>query len=192
MENNDPKRSRVWRAILVGLTVLLLATAARAQTLSLMAPTIANDNGALTARFGVTVVEKPILKGELEDGAELILKCTVELFEVAHYWMDSTVSSAHFESIIKFDRLTKEFVMTIPGRATPLRDPNLEAILTKGWGNIKATLGPWNMLKEGQQYSLKLITTMNEVDAPEGLSRFFYFWSWDAGSDNTFHLNFTF
>lgn len=33
---------------------------------------------------------------------------------------------------------------------------------------------------------------MNEVDAPEGISRFLYFWSWDAGVDNTFHLNFTF
>jgi len=178
--------------LMAGLAVFLFTAVAQAQTLSLMAPSIANDNGALVARYGVSVVEKPILKGELEDGAELILKCAIELFEVSDYWLDSTVSSAEFESVLKYDHLTKEFLMTLPGRENPLRNKDIEALLLKGWGSIKATLGPWNVLKRGQQYSLRLITTMNEADAPQGISRFIYFWSWDAGADNTFHLNFTF
>lgn len=177
---------------MVAMAVILFSSAAQAQTLSLMAPSIANENGALVARYGVTVVEKPILKGELEDGAQLVLKCAMELFEVSDYWLDATVSSANFESTIRYDQLTKEFVMTLPGRDNPLRNKDIETLLLKGWGSIKATLGPWNMLERGQEYSLRLITTMNEADAPEGISRFIYFWSWDAGADNTFHLNFTF
>lgn len=190
MNNVDSKHMRA--VLLAGLLLVLSASGAMAQTLSLMAPAIANDNGSLTARFGVTVVEKPILKGELEDGAVLVLKCAIELFEEMDYWLDSTVSAASFESTLKYDQLTKEFVMTVPGRETPLRDKDIESLLRKGWASIKIKLGPWSMLERGQAYSLRLITTMNEAGAPEGFSRFIYFWSWDAGADNTFHLNFTF
>jgi len=82
--------------------------------------------------------------------------------------------------------------MVLPGRDTPLKNKDLEALLQEGWSIIEARLGPWDMLERGQQYSLSLQTTMNEVGAPEGFSRFIYFWSWDAGADNTFQLNFTF
>lgn len=190
MNNVVSKHMQV--ALLAALLLILSATGAMAQTLSLMAPAIANENGSLTARFGVTVVEKPILKGELEDGSELVLKCAIELFEELDYWFDSTVSSASFESTLKYDQLTKEFVMTVPGRTQPFRDKDIESLLKRGWSTIKIKLGPWSMLERGQAYSLRLITTMNEAGAPEGLSRFIYFWSWDAGADNTFHLNFTF
>lgn len=191
MEKNH-RMSSGSRFVLACLALLLCSGMAWAQTLSLMAPTIANDNGALKASFGVTVVEKPIFKGELEDGREMVLKCAVELFEVNDFWLDSTVSSASFESAISFDRIEREFVMTLPDRPTPLRNKDLKELLSEGWGLIETTLGPWNMLEEGENYSLRLITTMNEKDAPEGFTRFLYFWSWDAGVDNTFHLNFTF
>jgi len=192
MEHTDFKWPWVRCALLLGLAFILFPASGQAQTLSLMAPTIANDNGVLTANFGVTVVEKPILKGELEDGVDLELKCVVKLFEVHDYWLDSTVSSAEFRSTLSFDRLNKEYVMTLPERSLPLRDKNIEELLRKGWSSIKTDLGPWSVLQKGERYSLRLITTMNEKDAPEGLSRFIYFWSWDAGVDNTFHLNFTF
>lgn len=193
MTTNDPKRLPVRQFFLAVLAVLIFTATAHAQTtLSLMAPSIENDNGAFKARFGVSVVEIPILKGELEDGVELILKCAIELFEVTDYWLDSTVGEARFESILKFDRLTREFVMTLPDRDTPLRNKDLKKLLADGWGTIETTLGSWYVLEKGEEYSLRLITTLNEVDAPEGVSRFIYFWSWDAGADNTFHLNFTF
>ncbi len=177
--------------LFAGLIILFSASVAYAQTLSLMAPSIARENDVLMAQYGVTVIEKPILKGELEDGIELVLKSTIELFKVNDYWLDKSIASADFESTIRFDRLKKEFVMTLPGRDTPLRNKALRPLLLNGWGCIKANLGPWSALQKGEKYSLRLITTMNEKDAPKGFSRFFYFWSWDAGSDNTFHLNFT-
>jgi len=157
-----------------------------------MAPDIANDNGALKVRFGVTVVESLLLKSELKEGRELVLKCAVELFKVRDYWLDGSVSSAMFQAEIRYDRLKEEFVMTLPNRDTPLRDTDFDTLLEKGWGSIETTLGPWNMLQSGNDYSLRLITTINEKDAPEGFYRFLYFWSWDAGVDNTFHLHFTF
>ena len=173
-------------------TILIFVGIAFAQSLSLMAPSLANVDGKLTARFGVTVEDKPVLKGELEDGAELVLKCTVKLFKANDYWLDSELSSSQFESMIRFDALTREFVMTLPGRDVPLRDANISEILEKGWGVIEARLGSWSLLERGTKYSLRLNTTINEQGAPEGMMRFIYFWSWDAGADNSFQLDFTY
>jgi len=191
MDKNHHNFSPI-RQMLACLLVLFFCGVSQAQTLSLMAPDIANDNGALKARFGVTVAEKPILKGELEDGHELVLKCKVDLLEVQDFWLDDSLSSTVFISSIRFDRLEREFVMTLPGNTSPLRHKNLGTLLKMGWGSIEISLGPWNMLKPGERYSLRLITTMNEKDAPEGVYRLLYFWSWDSGTDNTIHLNFTF
>jgi hypothetical protein len=174
------------------LAVLILAGAAMAQSLSLKAPTLANENGRLTARFGIVVEDRPILKGELEDGAVLVLKCEVSLSEPRDYWLDREITEVHFQSRLSFDPLTREFVMTLPGRQTPLRNKDLSAVLDEGWGSIGTTLGSWALLDRGKKYSLRLHTSMNEEDAPEGMMRFFYFWSWDAGADNAFQLDFTF
>ncbi len=190
MENTCHKRFWATLLLISALTIIIPATAAQAQTLSLISPAIANENGTLTARFGVSVVEKPILKGELEDGAELVLKCYVSLEEVSDYWINNTVASAEFVSVITFEALTKDFVMTIPGQPTPIKNSDLEALLKQGWGTIETKLGPWAALERGQQYSLSVNTTMHEAGTPEGISRFIYFWSWDTGADTTFILNF--
>ncbi len=185
-------RFRTATIFLAGLTLLIFAAVAHAQTLSLLAPAIANENGALTTRFGVTVVELPILKGELMDGVALVLKCDIGLSEVSDYWIDSEVAEAEFVSTLKFEALTQEFSMTLPSRSTPLKNKNLSSLLKEGWGTIEIALGPWNILERGQKYSLSLQTTMNEVGAPDGLMRYLYFWSLDAGTDTTFLLNFTY
>lgn len=177
---------------LAALVLLLVPLAARAQTINLMAPSIANVSGMLTARFGVTVVEKVMLKGELQDGAQLALRCAVSLYKARDYWLNGHLASSSFESVLSSDPLTGEFVMTLPGRSTPLRGKDIEALLREGWGTVEVSLGPWDMLERGQKYSLILNTSMNEADAPDGLSRFIYFWSWDAGADASFQLDFTY
>ncbi|EGB15608.1 hypothetical protein DND132_2405 [Pseudodesulfovibrio mercurii] len=191
----DDKRAGTHPAVLIPavlLAVLLVAETALGQSLSLMAPTLANVHGRLTALFGVAVEEKPILKGELEDGAVLVLKCEVSLLEPRDYWLDREITEVRFQSRLSFDPLTREFVMTLPGRENPLRDADLSKVLDEGWGTIEATLGSWALLDKGRKYSLRLHTSMNEEGAPEGVMRFFYFWSWDAGADNAFQLDFTF
>jgi hypothetical protein len=195
MRIHDVNRAGLLPAVLLPaafLAVLFLAGTALAQSLSLKAPTLANVNGRLTARFGIVVEDRPILKGELEDGAVLVLKCEVSLLEPRDYWLDREITEVHFRSRLSFDPLTREFVMTLPDRQVPLRSKDLREVLDEGWGTIGATLGSWTLLDRGKKYSLRLHTSMNEEDAPEGLMRFFYFWSWDAGADNAFQLDFTF
>jgi len=184
--------TRLTTGLASALVVLIFASGAFAQNLSLTAPSLANVSGVLTARFGVVVEEKPILKGELQDGAKLVLRCELELYKGNEYWFDWQISSASFESVLKYDALTKAFTLTLPDREIPLRNTDIELLLKEGWGTIEASLGSWSMLERGQKYSLKLSTTMNEEGAPAGFSRFLYFWSWDAGTDNSFQLDFTY
>lgn len=189
--NNSP-----WlgvRGLLFALAAfLMIGGTATAQSLSLLTPSIANINGALTARYGVEVETLPAIKGELEDGLVLKLKCRADLYETMDYWMDSHLSTADFESTLSYDALTKEFLMTLPGKEKPLKDTDLPALLKKGWGTIESVLGPWNMLVRDEQYSLHIETSLNEADAPEGLTKIIYFWSWDSGSNAIFRLNFTY
>jgi hypothetical protein len=191
MRTHDSLRAGLLPAFIL-LTALLMAGDALAQSLSLVAPTLANVHGRLTALFGIVVEEKPILKGELEEGAVLVLKCEVNLLEPSDYWLDRKISEVHFKSRLSFDPLTREFVMTLPARDNPLRNKDLGKLLDDGWGTIEASLGSWALLDKGKKYSLRLHTSMNEEGAPEGFMRFIYFWSWDAGADNAFQLDFTF
>lgn len=178
-------------AVLI-LTLLASGGSALAQSLSLTPPSLANQDGQVTARFGVVVEEKPILKGELMDGAVLVLKCSVRLVKPSDYWLDHEIAETGFQSRISYDALTREFVLTRPEGGSPLRNKDLGAVLDEGWGAIETPLGAWSQLERGRKYSLKLSTSMNQEDAPEGVMRFIYFWSWDAGANNTFQLDFTF
>ena len=109
MYANDCKR--VGLAFTIALTFIIFASGASAQTLNLVAPSLANVSGALTARFGVTVEALPILKGELQDGAELVLKCEAELHKGSEFWFDQGISAASFKSALKFDSLTRTFTI---------------------------------------------------------------------------------
>jgi len=185
--------NETWTGTLaVALAVLLLAGSALAQNLNLKAPSLANMHGRLTVSFGVTVDELPILKGELEDGATLVLKCMVGLFEANDYWLDSEISTGGFVSILRYDALTREYTMTLPGHDTALRNRDIGVLLEEGWSTIRISMGSWALLDRGSKYSLRLQTTMNELDAPEGFMRYIYFWSWDAGAENSFQLDFTY
>lgn len=174
------------------LAVLIFAAGARAQSLSLMAPSLANVHGRLTARFGVTVDAVPILKGELQDGLELVLKCEVGLYGANDYLPDDEISSSTFVSELKYDALTKEFIMTLPKTQSPLRSKDLKQLLAEGWGTVEVGLGSWALLDRGHKYRLKLRTSLVEKDAPEGFMRIIYFWSWGASVDNSFQLDFTY
>lgn len=192
MKGNNSPRLLAGPVISALVLCLLFSGTALAQSMSLLTPSIANVNGALTARFGVEVESLPMVKGELEDGQVLKLKCQADLYETMHYWLDSHISSATFESELRFDPLKKEFTMSLPGRETLLRDSSLPTLLKNGWSSIETVLGPWNLLVRDEEYSLRIQTSIREADAPEGITRYVYFWSWDTSPTATFMLNFTY
>lgn len=186
------KRKRMGACAAVLLAVLAIAAAAMAQSLSLKPPSLANVQGRLTARFGVAVEELPILKGELEDGLELVLTCDIGLYQERDYWLDDVIASGLFVSELRYDSLTQEYVMTLPKGGRTLRNKDIRELLSQGWGTIEVGLGSWSILDRGEKYSLRLHTAMKEKEAPDGVMRYIYFWSWDAGAENSFQLDFTY
>lgn len=176
----------------VVLVTLLLASAAQARSLSLKPPSLANTKGWITARFGVAVEDLPILKGELEDGATLVLTCEVGLLEGRDYWLDREVASGRYICELHFDALKREYVLTPARGGQAVRGRDIGKLLEAEWGSIEVGLGSWALLQRGSHYSLRIRTIMNEKDAPDGIMRYIYFWSWDAGAENSFQLDFTY
>lgn len=189
MDIKEP--GRVCRLVCCAAVLMLLLTStAFGQGLNLMTPAIANVSGVLTARFGVTVEERPALRKGLENGAKLVLKSRVRLFRVKDYWMDSLIAASNYESVLQYEPLSKEFILTLPGHHGPLRSDDLFSLISEGWAVIEASLCPWSELVKGEHYSLRMDISMNEADAPDGLSGLLYFWSWNSGANNTFELDF--
>jgi hypothetical protein len=186
------QRNHMGGCALALLAVLALASVALAQGLSLKPPSLANVNGRVTARFGVAVEELPILKGELEDGLELVLSCNIGLYRINDYWMDDEIASGIFVSSLRFDPLTREYVMTLSRGEQSIRNQNIKKLLDEGWGEVEVGLGSWALLDRGVKYSLRLKTSMNEKGAPDGFMSYFYFWSWNPGAENSFQLDFTY
>lgn len=186
------ERNRLGLFAAVVLAALMLASPCLAQSLTLKPPSLADAGGRITARFGVSVEDVPILKGELEDGLALVLVCEVGLYRENDWWLSSRVASGKLTSGLRFDPLKQEYVMTTPGGGQPLRDKDLVKLLEKGWGDVEVALGSWALLEKGQKYSLRLFTSMNEEDAPDGILRYLYFWSWNPGAENSFQLDFTY
>jgi len=173
------------------VAILLMADCAMAHTLSLTAPSLANVRGRVTARFTVAVEELPVLKGELMDGEVLMLKCRVQLSESNDYWLDDEVTSALFWSTLKYDSLTRQFVMKSSDRADELRGADIGSLLQEGWTGIEVVLGSWALLDRGEKYSLVVETILNEYGAHEGVMKYILFWDWDSASTNSFQLDFT-
>ncbi|BCS89159.1 DUF4390 domain-containing protein [Pseudodesulfovibrio sediminis] len=185
-------RGRLLPLFLTIFVVLFWVGPVLAQTLTLTAPSLANVRGRLTARFGVSVAELPVLKGELMDGDVLVLKCRVGLYKDSAYWLDDEISMAYFWSSVKYDTATNEFVMKLASEEALLRGSDLGQLLARGWSKLEIQLGSWALLDRGQKYSLKIDTSLKEQGAHEGLMRYVFFWDWESGSDNSFQLDFTY
>lgn len=187
-----PRRfGRSFAIAAVFLTLLCISPlSASAQTLSLSAPALANKDGALAARFGVMVKDLGHLRQELENGSDIELRCDVALYRVSDYWLDSTLAETELSSILSYDSLKREYVLTLPGNREKLRDTDMNALLDRGWSTLEVGLGSWDRLIRGSTYSLRLAVDLVEADAPRGLTRYLYFWSWDTGAGTTFELTF--
>ncbi|MBG0790964.1 MAG: DUF4390 domain-containing protein [Desulfovibrionaceae bacterium] len=190
MKIEECNRPVLFAALL--LAVLALAPAALAQSLSLKPPSLNDVQGRIVARFGVAVEDVPILKGELEDGLDLVLRCEVSLYRKNDFWMDSEVASGTFISELRYDSLAQEYVMTLPGTEHLVRGKDIGKLVEEGWKAIEVGLGSWTLLERGARYSLRLRTAMNEKGAPEGFMRYLYFWSWNPGAENSFQMDFTY
>ncbi|OGR35028.1 MAG: hypothetical protein A2051_10460 [Desulfovibrionales bacterium GWA2_65_9] len=190
---------RTRRPTLAATTVLALAlaqvlvlwtSAAAAQSLVLSNLVVDNKAGSLTARFGVSVDGVAELAESLQSGATLALTCKAKLSRKSGLFGSPQLAAAELTSRLKYDALTKEYSLLLPGREGQLKNTGLQELLRAGWGELTLDMGSWQMLERDREYTLTLDTRLHQTDIPNWFRRTLFFWSWDVAPSASYQLHF--
>jgi hypothetical protein len=194
-DEGDPLRKpaflRIAAASAVCLALLAFASVGRCQSLTLKNLVVDNQAGSIMVRFGVGVDGVQGIVQSLESGATLGLRCQARLVQ-EHFWYNAKISSTDFVSLVRWDALTKEYVLELPGREQPLQDKDIQELFNKAWDQLTLDLGSWSALQRGDSYSLRLEIRLSRSDIPAWLRYSLFFWSWDVIQPTTYRLDFTY
>jgi hypothetical protein len=183
------RRNRL-AALALTLGLCLWAQSAMATSLVLQNLVVDNQSGVLAARYGVAVDSLAEVSDALTGGATLALTCKAKLTRRGGVFSNPQVAAADLESRLKYDSLTKEFSLTLPGREAPLKNARLDELLRSGWGSLTLEMGAWKQLERGQEYTLSLDLRLHQVEIPNWFRRTLFFWSWDAAPQASYQLHF--
>jgi hypothetical protein len=185
----SPATRAVFALVLVS-AMTLWSSAALAQSLELSNLVVDNKAGSLTAHFGVSVDGVAVLAESLRNGATLALSCKARLSKKSGLFGSPQIAAAGITSHLKYDSLTKEYSLQLPGREAPLKDTGLHDLLRAGWGELTLDMGSWQMLERAQEYTLALDISLQQKDTPNWFKRTLFFWSWDVAPSATYQLHF--
>jgi hypothetical protein len=176
----------------LALCLCLWAQAASAQSLVLSNLVVDNQAGSLMARFGVSVDGVAELTESLQSGVTLALTCKAELSKKSGLFGGTPIGKAEMTSRLKYDSLTKEYALLLPGREAPLKNAGLNDLLRAGWGELTLDMGPWHKLERNREYTLALDIRLHQTDIPNWFKRTLFFWAWDVAPSATYQLHFTY
>ncbi|MDQ7834300.1 MAG: DUF4390 domain-containing protein [Humidesulfovibrio sp.] len=177
-------------AMLLATTLVLWTSVAAAQSLVLSNLVVDNKAGSLMARFGVSVDGVAELTESLQSGVTMALTCKAKLNRKSGLFGSPHLTEAESTSRLKFDALTKEYTLSLPGREAPLRNANLQDLLVAGWGGLTLGLGSWTMLERDKEYTLTLDIRLQQTDIPNWFRRTLLFWTWDVAPSASYQLHF--
>lgn len=184
------RRQPLAAALALLLALTLWGQAAQAQSLVLSNLVVDNQSGVLTARFGVALDSLVEISDALQSGVTLALTCKGKLSRQGGMFSSPQVAEATMVCRVKYDSLTKEYALTLPGREAPLKNVRLDELLRAGWGSLSVDMGSWKLLERGKQYTLSLDIRLHQVDIPNWFRRTLFFWSWDVAPQASYQLHF--
>lgn len=184
------RRNHLAVALALALALSLWAQPAAAQSLVLSNLVVDNQSGTLAARFGVSLDSQAEISDALTSGVTLALTCKARLARKGGVLSSPQVAGAEMVSRIKYDSLTKEYVLLLPGREGPIKNPRLDELLRTGWGSLTLDMGSWKLLVRGQEYTLALDIRLQQTDIPNWFRRTLFFWAWDMAPQASYQLHF--
>lgn len=116
----------------------------------------------------------------LKDGAVVELGIDLEIERKREWWSNASVASLRYASVIRHDPLTREFYLTMPGVAQPLKDRNLTRLLANSWQKLSLPLIPQSLIElEGRNktYVISCTASLNHIETPPWLAQNSVFWS---------------
>ena len=177
-------------ALALVLALTLWGQAAQAQTLVLSNLVVDNQSGALAARFGVALDSLAEVSDALQSGMTLALTCRGKLAVAGGMFSSPQVAAAEMTCRLKYDQLTREYSLTLPGREAPLKNQRLDELLRTGWESLTLEMGSWKLLERGKEYALTLDIRLHQTDIPNWFKRTLFFWSWDVAPQTSYQLHF--
>lgn len=182
--------ARAALALVLASTIVLWGSVAAAQSLVLSNLVVDNKAGSLMARFGLSVEGVAELTESLQSGGALALTCKARLSKKSGLFGSPQVAAAEMTSRLKYDALTREYTLFLPGREAPLKNTGLQDLLRAGWGELTLDMGSWHMLERDQEYTLALDIHLHQTDIPNWFRRTLLFWTWDVAPSATYQLHF--
>jgi len=152
-----------------------------------------NKAGEITVRFGVSLEDPTeFVARALKEGtsAVLILRGRTSSAAATSSW-DEAVGAAASESLIRYEPLSREYILERGGEDQPLRHKNLAALVERGWRSLALDLGPFNRLTPGESYALELRVRLKRQDVPLWVKNSLFFWSWELVPEVRYRLDFT-
>ncbi|MDL2315789.1 DUF4390 domain-containing protein [Desulfovibrio sp. OttesenSCG-928-A18] len=183
-------RSELFFALVLACAMFLCfpslfpAQAAAPSRLLIEPPRLLNQDELLYAQISLTVDDEDGLHDLLKDGAVLELKLTLRLERNRTLWANAEVAQVVYSSILRHDPLTRDFIVTLPGReARSLRDRNLTRLLHKSWRSLNLAITALDIVRAqgaDNQFTFVLNVTLKHSEVPPWLDNSMGLWSSDV------------
>ena len=170
---------------LLPLLPVFPAQALPPQKVQMAPPATSVLHGDVFLNLSLTVDNEDGLRDLLKDGAVLRLGVSVAVKRERSWWTDVTVAEREYESIIRHDPLSRDFVISFP---TPegeknLRDKNLTRLLHSSWRKLSLAVVPLRALSaqgSGENFDIVFTLTLQHTEVPPWLEKSSLFWSSDV------------
>jgi hypothetical protein len=176
--------------LLLGLSILPLPARGN-QMLALDNLVLDSQSGLIHLRFGLRMTQTSSIQDVLKEGVDLWLSGTARLISKRLILPNTVMAERHFEHVLEWNSLTKEYELTLPRKEHLVKNKELDALLAEHWAEISLEMGEWSMLESGQVYHLELEIMLDRRDIPDWMRRVLFFWSWEIISPIRYELEFT-
>lgn len=156
------------------------------------APEVYFKNKTLLLHLRVSVDDEGGLRLLLRDGAilELALKVTVERKRTL--WANENIATLEFSSQLKYDPLTRQYLLITPATRETVQAANLRSLLADTWKDLDLPLLEAGSFVNGEDYRVDLGMSLQYTELPPWLDRSLVFWSRDVVQSETHKMEFSF
>ncbi len=150
-----------------------------------------NSDGQIAVRFGIGFTELDSLRLMLKEGARVTLTCEAALTEPGSLWFSNTLSTQELHSVLSYNVLTREYMITLSGQPTLHKSNSLVKLLAETWAELALNVGQLANLTRGEEYRVDLDIRMASDNVPPWLAKTLFFWSWDIAPSMHYSMDFT-
>lgn len=164
-----------WAVISLIILLPCLASYCMAEgiELRLSDPLVSIVGKKISVSFDVEVDGQTQLRAMLRDGAIIALEAECTLGRKRSLWLNESISTETYSSILSYDQLTREFLLHLPNENNPKRDRKLSRLLSDNWRNIAISLNSLSLAAQepNSSYRMDLKISLRHRENPPWLEK---------------------